>query len=110
MPWHNAMIYAMLRDDRAMVDSQLYGVDVRDAAATNIALMKSTAANGKRHFSSAFKSTYSTLLNLIKEQFTNEQIKTLLGDAARIIPRNDAADLLGHCYSKSYYYENFPGK
>ncbi|MFC7677798.1 hypothetical protein [Paenibacillus sp. GCM10028914] len=77
------MIYAMLRDDRAMADSQLYGVDVRDAAAMNIALMKSTTANGKRYFSSAFKSTYSTLLNLIKEQFTNEQLKTFLGDAGR---------------------------
>ncbi|WP_211748158.1 hypothetical protein [Paenibacillus sp. Marseille-Q4541] len=51
--------------------------------AMNIALMESTAANGKRYFPSAFKSTYTALLNLIKEQFTNEQIKTLLGDAAR---------------------------
>lgn len=24
VPWHNDMIYAMLRDDRAMADSQLY--------------------------------------------------------------------------------------
>lgn len=46
--WHNDMIYAMLCDDRAMADSQLYGVDVRDVAAMNIALMKSTPANGKR--------------------------------------------------------------
>lgn len=41
VPWHNDIIYAMLRDDRAMADSQLYWVDVRDAAAMNIALMKS---------------------------------------------------------------------
>ncbi|KOY15299.1 NAD-dependent epimerase/dehydratase family protein [Paenibacillus xylanivorans] len=108
VPWHNDMIYAMLRGDRAMADSQLYGVDVRDAAAMNITLMKSTAANGKRHFASAFKSTYSTLLNLIKEQFTDEQIKTVLGDAARIIPGNDAADLLGHCHSTSYYQDMVP--
>ncbi|MGO4950765.1 MULTISPECIES: hypothetical protein [Paenibacillus] len=43
MTWHNDMIYAMLRGDRAIADSQLYGVDVRDAATMNIALMKSTA-------------------------------------------------------------------
>jgi len=108
LPWHNDMIYAMLRGDRAMADSQLYGVDVRDAAAMNIALMKSTESNGKRHFASAFKSTYATLLNLIKDQFTDEQINTVLGSAARIIPGNDAADILGHCHSTSYYQDMVP--
>jgi len=109
VPWHNDMIYAMLRGDRAMADSQLYGVDVRDAAALNIALMKSTTANGTRHFASAFKSTYSTLLDLIKEQFTDEQIKSVLGGGvARIIPGVDAADILGHCYSTSYYQDMVP--
>ncbi|MFE4713947.1 MULTISPECIES: NAD-dependent epimerase/dehydratase family protein [unclassified Paenibacillus] len=108
VPWHNDMIYAMLRGDRAMADSQLYGVDVRDAAAMNIALMKSTEANGTRHFASAFKSTYSTLLSLIKEQFTDEQIKSVLGDVARIIPGEEAADILSHCHATSYYQDMVP--
>ncbi|MFF2482491.1 NAD-dependent epimerase/dehydratase family protein [Paenibacillus sp. NPDC058071] len=108
VPWHNDMIYAMLRGDRAMADSQLYGVDVRDAAAMNIALMKSDAANGNRHFASGFKSTYSTVLNLIKEQFTDEQINIVLGAAARIIPGDDAADILAHCHSTSYYQDMVP--
>ncbi|HDR6289162.1 TPA: NAD-dependent epimerase/dehydratase family protein [Bacillus cereus] len=108
VPWHNDMIYAMLRGDRTMADSQLYGVDVRDAAAMNIALMESTVANGKRHFASAFKSTYSTILNLIKERFTDEQINTVLGDVARIIPGDDVADLLGPFHLTSYYQDMVP--
>ncbi len=66
-PWHHDMIYAMLHGDRAMADAQLYGVDVRDAAAMNIALMKSAEADGKRHFASAFKTTYSAVLDFIKK-------------------------------------------
>ncbi|MDN4602127.1 hypothetical protein P5G61_12895 [Paenibacillus sp. F6_3S_P_1C] len=50
VPWHKDMTNAMLRDDRAMADSQLYGVDMRNAAAMNIELMKSTAANAAREF------------------------------------------------------------
>ncbi|NUU64040.1 NAD-dependent epimerase/dehydratase family protein [Paenibacillus agri] len=108
VPWHNDMIYAMLHGDRAMADSQLYGVDVRDAAAMNIALMKSAAADGKRHFASAFKSTYSTLLDLIKKNFTDEQIEAVLGHVARIIPGADAADVLGPCHATSYYQDMVP--
>ncbi|MEK8132597.1 NAD-dependent epimerase/dehydratase family protein [Paenibacillus filicis] len=107
-PWHHDMIYAMLHGDRAMADSQLYGVDVRDAAAMNIELMKSTEANGKRHFASAFKTTYSAILAIIKKQFTDEQIEAVLGDVARIIPGDVVVDLLSPCQLTAYYQDMVP--
>ncbi|WP_186438400.1 NAD-dependent epimerase/dehydratase family protein [Cohnella terricola] len=107
-PWHHDMIYAMLHGDGAMADSQLYGVDVRDAAAMNIALMKSPEANGRRHFASAFKTTYAAILHFIKEQFTDEQIRAVLGDVVRIIPGDDAADLFSPVQQTSYYQDMVP--
>ncbi|GGG67467.1 NAD-dependent epimerase/dehydratase family protein [Paenibacillus radicis (ex Gao et al. 2016)] len=107
-PWHHDMIYAMLHGDRAMADSQLYGIDVRDAAAMNIELMQSPESDGKRHFASAFKTTYSTVLEIIKKQFTDEQIKAVLGDVVRIIPGDVAADLLSPLQSTSYYQDMVP--
>ncbi|WP_158442486.1 hypothetical protein [Paenibacillus sp. JCM 10914] len=107
-PWHHDMIYAMLHGDRAMADSQLYGVDVRDAAAMNIALMKSTETNGQRHFASAFKTTYSAILDFIKEQFTDEQIQTVLGDVVQIIPGEVVAELFSPVQQTSYYQDMVP--
>jgi len=108
VPWHNDMIYAMLHGDRAMADSQLYGVDVRDAAAMNIALMKSTDANGKRHLASAFKSTYATLLDIIRKHFTDEQIEAVFGDVVRIVSGDVVADLMSPLQSTSYYQDMVP--
>ncbi|MFF2090035.1 NAD-dependent epimerase/dehydratase family protein [Paenibacillus sp. NPDC058174] len=108
VPWHHDMIYSMLHGDRAMADSQLYGVDVRDAAAMNIALMKSAEADGRRHFAAGFKTTYSAVQDVIKDNFTAEQIRTVLGDVARIIPGDVVADLLSPVQSTSYYQDMVP--